>query len=189
MAWIYKTGRSVIVWLGPTSHTSHLAMQTLKRISEGIVEDKQRKLIIYKLGSWAAAIQYDTIALKSHANCSLAIKDLLTRGWFSRLWVFQEIALAQKAYLVIGEDCLDWEISTIALEWVRMMASRLDQQIKDLHIHALLESLIRWFLSEGCNPFTLNVFDALEATGTLLCSDLRDRLFGIRSLLAPESPR
>ncbi|KUJ19514.1 HET-domain-containing protein [Mollisia scopiformis] len=182
MGSIYKNAHEVIVWLGPSSNDSNLALQTLSRIGEGIICHEVERTIEYRIGSWPATLSRNTEALISYTGCWLAIKDVLCREWFARLWVFQEIVLAQKASLLIGKHSLDWKIFASALQWLSVVSTRLDQGIQDLNMLTLLEHLW-WFMTFGRNPTSLTIFQALGSTGRLLCSDQRDRLFAIRSLL------
>lgn len=186
MGRIYNRARSVIVWLGPASHNSDLALQTLERIGKGVIHNKEEHVIYAKRDNWTDVLNDDAEALKSHADCWLAIKDLITREWFSRLWVFQEIALAQKAYIAVGQKSFDWKISTVAIQWIGFISARLDRLTEGLHIQTLFDGAIESFLGEGCSPSNLSICDALQVTGKLLCSDLRDRLFAVRGLLSPD---
>lgn len=183
---IYSNAREVIVWLGPSSHNSGLALQTLRRLGEGNVFYAEEMWNEAKPGSWPDILQNDTEAFKSHADCWFAVKDLLSREWFSRLWVFQEIVLARKARLVVGENSLDWKISTFALEWLWWKSRILEQLIESLKIEKLFSDAIWPFLRQGCKSTTNNVDDTLYKTQNLVCSDPRDRLYAIRSLLYPE---
>jgi hypothetical protein len=186
MSSIYNNASQVIVWLGPSSHNSALALQTLERIGNSVTHSPERKTMREKPGSWPANLKHDTEALTSHADCWFAIKDLLTREWFSRLWVFQEIVLAQKASLVVGENCIDWLISILGLQWIWMMSRQLNV-VKSLDIENIFTDAIWPFLERGCNPTAQSLPKMLDHTQKMLCSDPRDRLYAIRSLLYPDN--
>lgn len=185
MGSIYRNASQVIVWLGPSSHNSDLALQTLSRIGDDVIHLPEQGLTKEKLGGWVATLHKDTKALKYHADWWISIKDLITREWFSRLWVFQEIALAQKATLVVGGIRLDWKIFALGLEWVWMMSGQLDQLIESLGVANIFEDAVWAFLGQGCNPTAQYLIQTLINTEKLLCSDPRDRLYAIRSLLHP----
>jgi hypothetical protein len=94
---IYKNADRVCIWLGDSSDSSQIALRFIKRIaqlqsidflSEG--KDASRK--------WAALF------------------DLMQRPWFSRRWVVQEVALAQKARLHVGVESVVWEAFVIAVQ-------------------------------------------------------------------------
>jgi hypothetical protein len=94
---IYRNADRVCIWLGDSNDSSQVALRFIKRIaqlqsidflSEG--KDAPRK--------WAALF------------------DLMQRPWFSRRWVVQEIALAQKARLHVGVESVAWEAFVIAVQ-------------------------------------------------------------------------
>ncbi|KAE8454154.1 hypothetical protein EG329_005079 [Mollisiaceae sp. DMI_Dod_QoI] len=187
MGSIYRNASQVIVWLGLSSHNSDLALQTLSRIGDAVICLPEQGLTRETPGSWPATLRNDVEALKSHADRWLSIKDLITREWFSRLWVFQEIVLAQKATLVVGEARLDWKIFARGLEWVWMMSGQLDQLIESLGVGNIFADTIWAFVRQGCNPTAQYLNQMLYNIQKLLCSDPRDRLYAIRSLLHPSN--
>jgi lipid-A-disaccharide synthase-like uncharacterized protein len=94
---IYRNADRVCIWLGESTDSSQVALRFIRRIaqlqsidflSEG--KDAPRK--------WAALF------------------DLMQRPWFSRRWVVQEIALAQKARLHIGVESVTWGAFIIAVQ-------------------------------------------------------------------------
>jgi hypothetical protein len=94
---IYRNADRVCIWLGDSNDSSQVALRFIKRIaqlqsidflSEG--KDAPRK--------WAALF------------------DLMQRPWFSRRWVVQEIALAQKARVHVGVESVAWEAFVIAVQ-------------------------------------------------------------------------
>ncbi|KAF8850448.1 hypothetical protein BDZ45DRAFT_679801 [Acephala macrosclerotiorum] len=51
-----------------------------------------------------------------------ALRALINRPWFSRIWVIQEVAVAEKALVICGKDVLSWKVVERAAE-VMMAAS------------------------------------------------------------------
>jgi hypothetical protein len=93
MGSIYAHAKEVIVWLGPSSDDSRLAIKTLSKLAEGI--ERHPENLIYnsfspKPNSWAEFLFGNSEALAANSPSWFAIKDLLHREWFSRLWVYQE---------------------------------------------------------------------------------------------------
>jgi len=85
MGSIYRNAQQVVIWLGPASHDSDLALQTLRRVGEAVDYMPEKNTIGGQPGSWLETIQNDDGAIISHADCWFAIKDFLSREWFSRL--------------------------------------------------------------------------------------------------------
>ncbi|KAG0646983.1 Heterokaryon incompatibility protein [Hyphodiscus hymeniophilus] len=185
MGSIYRNAQEVIVWLGPERQDSALALQTLTAIGVETTFDEEKHLVSCKSDSWPDILNNDTEALALHARNWFAIKELLTREWFSRLWVFQEISLAQKATLFVGECSLDWETAILGLYWVWMMGAKLDQLIESLDIRSLFSNKISPFMAGGCKQKVQHILDILKFTRGYHCRDPRDRLYAIRSLVAP----
>ncbi|KAI0125495.1 heterokaryon incompatibility protein-domain-containing protein [Xylariales sp. AK1849] len=109
MGSIYRTANDVAVWIGPEEDDSNHAM--------GLIADLGRKVVVdwYNLSispseagrderHWADESQeldYGERGLR-------AICLLLSRNWFRRLWVRQEIYLAKSAALTCGHVTMSW---------------------------------------------------------------------------------
>jgi len=182
---IYSNAVEVIVWLGPKSENSGLAIETLSRIGKDVHYSAKRRKFRYRTErSWAERLVDDAEALKSNAPSWIAIRDLLRRDWFTRLWVFQEIGLATNATIFIGEDHIDWQRFTAALYWIWPILGHLNQIIYDLAFEDFASSSISGFLdiTERGDPQDPAVGWLLDKTMKLSCFDPRDRLFAIRGL-------
>jgi hypothetical protein len=88
---IYGSATNVCVWIGAADQDSDRAIDFIEEILLKLWEfdDLCRDKLQSK--SWAALI------------------NLMRREWFSRRWVVQEIALAQKASLHCGKKEIDWQ--------------------------------------------------------------------------------
>ncbi|OHF04548.1 hypothetical protein CORC01_00019 [Colletotrichum orchidophilum] len=109
MGEIYNKAEQVIVWLGPDDDDTSVAMETIKLLSEGVVMQWHRRLFTTVPGSAADM-------LRNRPNDSLltlsqwsALRSLITRSWFTRLWVRQEVALASRIVVLCGYFEADWE--------------------------------------------------------------------------------
>ncbi|KAK0671604.1 heterokaryon incompatibility protein-domain-containing protein [Cercophora samala] len=78
---IYQTASQVLVYLGEADHVSDIAMA---RISERRVVQPG---------------EYDL---------HIILRFLSQRQWFSRVWVLQEVALADVALVICGAKCVPW---------------------------------------------------------------------------------
>lgn len=83
MGTIYSRAKCVLVWLGPSTSESRLAMSTLRDLRK--VEDLEN--------------------LPSEGNA--AIGDLFNRPWFTRVWTIQEWALGKENVFICGADAVD----------------------------------------------------------------------------------
>jgi hypothetical protein len=188
MASIYSNAGRVVVWLGSSYDDSSLALQTLSRLGEGILYSSEQRELAFKKGSWAKHLQNHPEALVSKTPSWFAIRELLRREYFSRLWVFQEIGLATSAIVYVGEDRLDWQPFKLGLLWLWPMLGDLNQHIKNLAIEDFSSSSISSFLdiTEEGDAGSRSLNSLLEKTVKLSCSDPRDRLYAIRGLTIPK---
>ncbi|KAI0897930.1 HET-domain-containing protein [Annulohypoxylon nitens] len=91
MSSIYGEAECVYVWLGDEGENSKLAMDFVKNR-------------VLNLKEWDRLIRDDKIVKEWQA-----LSALMRRSWFSRRWIVQEIAIAQKATLFCGMDSVDWK--------------------------------------------------------------------------------
>jgi len=192
MGSIYGHAKEVIVWLGPSSEDSRLAIETLSKLAEGRWFNPEDYCFYSEPDSWAAFLEKTPEALVSNALSWFAMKDLLHREWFSRLWVYQEIMLAKKATVIVGNDGIDWEPFVAGAHWIWAMLGELKRLLDDFEMEDFTQSRIAGFLrlpsqsllSKRQGGEVLNYL--LEKTARLNCFDPRDRLYAIRSLAFPE---
>ncbi|KAI1847418.1 hypothetical protein JX266_006643 [Neoarthrinium moseri] len=98
MSLIYTKASGVCVWLGEDDDDSNLAIQFVK---EDILNFEN----------------FDAVCSnKKNADKWRALLMLMQRPWFSRRWVVQEIALAQKATIYCGPDIIAWDDFAVAVE-------------------------------------------------------------------------
>lgn len=110
MAQIYKSARRVVVWLGDSGEedNSGLALQTLDYLG--------RQVIVTQDGWIFTAPDADEPywcegrhPLPYKEDQWIAISHILRRPWFTRVWIIQEIQLANSsAILQCGHDQIPW---------------------------------------------------------------------------------
>lgn len=89
---IYSNAHHVVIYVGEESDQSDEVMDLLNRF--GVVPHP----IFYKP-------RYPPEA-KTYAE---NIESFLSRSWFSRVWILQEVGMAQRALLVCGSKSIPWE--------------------------------------------------------------------------------
>ena len=113
----------------------------------------------------------------------LAFWDLLSRPWFSRLWVLQEAALARKATIVLGEERCDLAVLRLMV-WddpgVEEIQEAFLRQLKEsptLHIVNIssLVHLLECLRGRSQTSFESLVYDCMRRA----CIDPRDHIFGL----------
>jgi hypothetical protein len=90
MSTIYGNAKSVYIWLGEE-------------------EEKDKKAFAFITNQVLQLTRFDQLVLeKNSASEWQAMFALMTRPWFSRRWVIQEVALAKEAMLMCGPDMMKW---------------------------------------------------------------------------------
>ncbi|PMD45671.1 hypothetical protein L207DRAFT_578577 [Hyaloscypha variabilis F] len=188
MGSIYSRAERVVVWIGPSSEDTGLALTTLRAIASGLYLGDDG-FLVHRPDCWGLSLETDFEALKSKRPNWFAIRNLLRREWFSRLWVLQEVGLATNATLYAGKHNIDWKIFVIALEWLWGILGKLNELIQDLQINDFAENSIHAFIHLSKNFQRMErptLSDLLNITSYVHCSDPRDRLYAIRDLTRPE---
>ncbi|PVH80079.1 hypothetical protein DL98DRAFT_572177 [Cadophora sp. DSE1049] len=188
MGALYSNAKDVVVWLGPSSDDSTLALKTLARLGEGVVFYPAENRVTYEIEqfeAWAETLQFDEQALRAESLSWVAIGSLLRREWFERLWVFQEIALASSAVVVVGEYSIEWELFRLGVYWVWMMINSINRLPEAPNIENPRTNCLQGFLEVSDRNLTIqrNLLTTLHMTRRASCFDKRDRLFGIRDIL------
>jgi hypothetical protein len=108
MGSIYSLASSVKIWLGEASEDSALAMDFVEEL----------RIFLFR-PPWRA---YETSRIWDKPSTTpgspnwTALKHLMERSWFSRIWVVQEVALAKSAEVICGEKTLTWETFSGVIE-------------------------------------------------------------------------
>lgn len=100
MGEVYSGADHVRVWLGPSDENSSLAMSftyTVCSILPAIETFDPERTLYYAQKYKEGGLEWAALA------------NLLSRPWFTRTWVIQEVALSSNTYFVCGEDILDWK--------------------------------------------------------------------------------
>ncbi|KAI9147003.1 Heterokaryon incompatibility protein [Paramyrothecium foliicola] len=126
MGKIFTHAQRVIAWLGPESDQSHLAVQTLVELASYIdFTNEEQDLLLDKLQLKNANSDTVKTILDPEKPFPISpqqwksLEALLSRSWFRRLWVRQEIALAGKETLaVVGNDEIPWIHLSGAIELI-----------------------------------------------------------------------
>ena len=176
MAHIFKYATRVIVWLGKGSPSSKIGMQTLEYLG--------KQLEVTDNGMFCPAPRctesfwYDPAHPLPYSNETWdTINDVLSRDWFSRLWVVQEIQLGSRYSIVqCGEDVMDWSHFRRA---VISLNNKLEGPSLNLR-RSLVEAYTIWRPN-----LVYNLPDLLDLASDKHCSEQHDKVFAILGLVSP----
>ncbi|KAK4494885.1 hypothetical protein PRZ48_014241 [Zasmidium cellare] len=180
MSNIYQYAMRVVIWLGPASANSSLAMSTLQYLGQQLEIDS--KHIRYRSPGASEPDWFRSVCpLPYDKETWQAIENLVHRDYFERLWIWQEVSLANsRAVVFCGKDEVPWQILGRAIVCLKT---------KDVLPSATLRN--RLFMVEAVThdrrDFYLRLL--LIISRERKCSDPRDHIYGIMSIAGPALSR
>lgn len=176
---IYALANRVVAWLGPSSSSSGLAMATLEYIGKQI-QITQNRFYISAPGcqekDWC---DFDK-PLPYKRDVWDAIKEIVACSWFERLWIIQEIHLANtKSIVKCGHHEVPWPLFRRAILTIHGKEEGVPEDVR--------EEL--YMLHNICVQAGNRTFDeALYEFHDRKCADARDKVYGLMNL-APQDIR
>lgn len=174
MADIFSLASRVIVWLGPESDDSALALKSLRDVGSGVKVDWD------KWQYQAAKASGDLDTLTSHFDNATwtSIFSLLSRPWFSRLWIWQEVHLAKEgAHLLCGYDNIMW--STFCNGVLFLDSKSKPATSQDPYGWKYMERAANLSIPNG----QLILKQALARTRHSECADGKDKVYAVLNLV------
>ncbi|KAF5577127.1 heterokaryon incompatibility 6 OR allele [Fusarium pseudocircinatum] len=109
MSQIYGSAHSVLAWLGEEDDTTQVACRFLLSEMASPEEYKSsfRRWVAYRRGD-KLDLDEKPDGIVMSVRELLAIKCLVTRPWFSRTWVIQEVSLAKQIDMMCGPFQFSW---------------------------------------------------------------------------------
>ena len=177
---LYRLADRVVVWLGPDKNNSGLGTKLLEHLSSQIEVDWNtfdvKPASTESERHWSERYK----ELPYGEAEFLSIQELLNRRWFERLWVQQEILLANRyAICMCGSDIIAWQSLRKALLCLHTkMLSHGDGALVQG-----LASRITMIYELACGSSTMSFLDVMEQTRKCRYLDPRDRIYAILGLL------
>lgn len=179
MADIYSKATLVTIWLGPASEDSSMAIDFFNMICSKIAVDWQRySFQPISADTWWADENFPVPLDQTHSN---SISSLLSRPWFDRLWIWQEVRLPSGDTIVkCGHQTIRWSSVCQAIFYLlRKDLSQGNHNLLKIRVNSVIQLCNRQ--SYGYVPLA----GLLNDTKYCKCSDPRDRIFALLSLLDP----
>ncbi|KAF2023062.1 hypothetical protein EK21DRAFT_81692 [Setomelanomma holmii] len=176
MSQIYSEARRVILWVGPASDDSDLAIDYILKLAMRVSIDWQTTGL-YPLTDEAHWADH-AVPLPLSDEEYTALFHFYSRSWFQRLWVWQEVHLADTALLLCGSRSLDWKAVRTGVVCLGLKPR---------------PEVVEWPAPEAA--FTISAFARtynyplsalLHETRESCCSDPRDRVYALLSFLDAE---
>ena len=172
MAAVYSMARQVIVWLGPESQNSTLALRAIDGLGSQLRVDWN----IFEMTSVSTGEKITQFSDPFDDATWKSVGDVLCRPWFDRLWIWQEVRLAREAYLFCGNEGVPWES-------LRRTVFYLYRTSKPGGFDHLIERSYRLGSYQDYVAGALDKLNyMLENARFASCSDPRDKIFAVLSL-------
>ncbi|KAL1861685.1 hypothetical protein VTK73DRAFT_6970 [Phialemonium thermophilum] len=172
---VYTLAKRVIVWLGPEADSSGLAMSTLQYLGRQI-EVSSDTLRFAAPDATEPAWHRTEVSLPYSSAVWAAILALFERAYFDRVWVAQEVILANpEAVVLCGHDESSWHTFSRAIV---CLVTKQDVS-PDLRRRLERARTLTWA------PLDISLFFVLHLMRTRLCSDPRDKVYAALGITPP----
>lgn len=116
---VYRSAQKMMVWLGEGDNDSDNALSRIEDINKSlalILQDSTPENITF-IEEW---LRNDDLSLSDLPNIGdpvwPAFGQILSKPWFTRLWVLQEVVLAKEIVVAYGRKQIEWDnLATLAL--------------------------------------------------------------------------
>lgn len=190
---IYTVCRDTIVWLGPEADDSDRALNILHYVG---------KRVTHKRGG-DGTMERDPSAPPRGPNEPIwesrdepmpfgevdmrALISLFERPWFTRMWVRQEVALAEQAQILCGSRVLHWEFFEDAVAC--LMNKRPNPSIP-LHLRKRYNETKGVVMNIFYARYVSYYYENLRLQNRdVSCTDPRDMIYGVKSLLSKQDKK
>ncbi|KAK5680819.1 hypothetical protein LTS10_006577 [Elasticomyces elasticus] len=156
MGRIYSQAIKVLAWLGPAHSDSDLAMQTM---ASSRTRRKPNRF-------W-------------NTPGGLAVARLCNRAYWTRMWIFQEVMLAQNVVLLCGDKTAEWT------EFGNVMASTAwqpqfqRQQDRNVDYQSLMRSPAMAIVQQSVRTVDHGLWHLIMANRAMRCWEPRDKVYGL----------
>jgi hypothetical protein len=177
---IFKRAAVVQVWLGPSDDSTAVAISSVR----AIVEERLRRGDVEWLANFATKM--GTHVLKEYIGRPLpnecewsALLRVFSSEWFTRLWVVQEVVLAQKAICHYGSFNTSLKHVILAAYWIESTRRGLQHISAEENAgrRGMYNAAQIYSLGRGLSPRRL--VDLLKLCPRFQTTDLRDRVFSL----------
>jgi len=210
---IFRQAREVIVWLGAATASTTYAISFAKQAERLLPHGTMLASGVPSSAREIRASRSPEVSVVKHfwkqfAKCSqetlswyqAGLEDLLSRPWFRRIWVIQEVTASTRVNVHVGEYFLEWQLFVnldlcwFALHYDLIARSSSPPYIKplvlrsfDVELNTPLDSLQRIkerrrYTQEGDVPGN-RMLRLLARTRYASATDPRDRIYGLLGLL------
>ncbi|KAF2651311.1 HET-domain-containing protein [Lophiostoma macrostomum CBS 122681] len=171
MGSIYRRASRVVVWLGEAASDGDLAMSAMHYLGQQVDVTKDFWLLRHPEAVEMQWFKRD-VHLPYEQTLWTALEHLFGRAWFERLWVVQEIVMANRHSIVqCGDDSVPWPLFRNAID----LMSQKSLPSKLLHKRVGDAETLTY-------GQTREMVHLLETARVKKCFDPRDKIYGLINL-------
>ena len=198
MATIYSQAVKVVMWLGEEGDDSKLAIALVKRWTDGIAYAKRAHAFYYDLDpliTLGACVE-DAF----HTESLHAVHHLLSRNYWSRIWIVQEVVLAKNGLILCGDCAIGrLELFSVLSIWGQISATSLPTksfpsskekgmllaaELGDFPVQGLMRLISERSEVQADNwSSNHDTLSLLQIGFERLCTDPRDRFYALFGLM------
>jgi hypothetical protein len=185
MAGIFSLAERVVVWLGKDDASSKKVMEISEYLETKVEIDPDGPHTIRSLTDEPDDSHWSDIRVQLPYDIATwqAIVAFLRRPWFHRLWIWQEIRIAESsAIMICGADIMRWTRLKEFLSCIAYKQSRIPPQIGG--VEAATQTVSDVILLARTGQMSLSKL--LVNMRNAQCVDARDRVYGILGLTFPD---
>jgi hypothetical protein len=166
---IFEKAERVLIWLGEEGDDSQHAISVAGELAQAY-----RDVELRGNGAPKAFGRFDMLSEQPRIR---ALGQLVTRQWFRRVWVIQELAVSRDALVLCGTESISWDDLLRALS----VQDSLNLYLADHEVNACVFNLqnTRQMYRAGVREDLLTILNRHRA---FISTDPRDKIFGIRAL-------
>jgi hypothetical protein len=171
---IYQTATQIVVWLGPASNCSDVAVKFLTLVFDKCPRGREAEWFKNLMKGNNLATEWKALA------------SLLARAWWNRIWIVQEIVLAREALILCGTASITWDQLEYSLHYTSNAVDDIQTQVQDPKDHTFIRDLVRKIgrlIAIRRRKDNLNVVDVFDNVGSNECSDKRDKIYGLLGII------
>lgn len=171
---IYQKAKQVVIWLGPASNHSEVAVKFLKWVFDQCPRGREAQW-------FKKFIQENTLVTEWKAMASF-----LGRAWWNRIWIVQEVVLAKEALILCGTVSMTWTQLEYSLHYTSNALDDIKDQLQEPGDYALIRDRVRKIgrlTAIRRRKDNLNVVDVFDNIGGNDCTDKRDKIYGLLGII------
>jgi hypothetical protein len=189
MADVYRLASRVLIWLGQSTANTSAVFRFLGATA-GRAEDFGLEKTLSSWLKFERKLQGnpDDISSLLQASVHTELVDVFSRPWFTRLWIIQEVVLAQASVIHCGAEMLDWDVFSTSMAVLMAAARTAGAPVCDHETFLTAWRIVDLVATRRMGQFTFQMSPYCDVRMTMYrtryqrCHDERDRVFALQGL-------